>query len=190
MKHSSSYHQTPEQIDYESKIIERSKTDPNQFRPIYDKYFGQIMQYVYNRLDDKSMAADIAQQVFLKALKNLAKYQSRGLPFSSWLYRIASNELNSVFRKNAKLKTINLSNAVVNTLQEEMPDEDLIEKISLLKKIIKQLKESDYRLIELRFFEGRPFKEISEMLEITENNAKVKTYRALDKLREMLVTTH
>lgn len=184
------YHQTSEQIEEESKIIELSKKDASHFKLIYDKYFGQIMQYVYNRMDDKEMAADITQQVFLKALKNLANYESKGLPFSSWLYRIASNELNGVFRSNAKLKTINLSDGIVATLKEEIQDDNLVEKLSKLKKIIKLLKESDYRLIELRFFEGRPFKEISEILEITENNAKVKTYRALDKLKEMLVTTH
>ncbi len=189
MKHSSSYHQTAEQINEESKVIELSKKDPNQFKPIYDKYFGQIMQYIYNRIDDKSMAADIAQQVFLKALNNLSKYESRGLPFGSWLYRIASNELNMVFRKNAKLMTINLSDGIVATLREEMADENLLDKLSQLKKIIKKLRESDYRLIELRFFEERPFKEIGEILEITENNAKVKTYRALDKLK-VLLTTH
>lgn len=188
MKESSSYHQTDQQIKEESEIIELSKQDPKQFRTIYDKYFGQIMQYIYNRLDDKELAADLTQQVFLKALKNLSKYESRGLPFSSWLYRIASNELNMTFRNDAKLKTINMTDGIIGTLQEEIIDENLVEKIGKLKQIIKLLKESDYRLIELRFFEDRPFKEISEILEITENNAKVKTYRALDKLKEMLAT--
>lgn len=113
MKQSSSYHQTDQQISEEMKIIDLSRRDPKHFRSIYDKYFGQIMQYIYNRLDDRELAADLTQQVFLKALKNLPKYETRGLTFSSWLYRIASNELNMAFRNNAKLMTINMSDGKI-----------------------------------------------------------------------------
>jgi RNA polymerase sigma-70 factor (ECF subfamily) len=47
------------------------------------------------------------------------------------------------------------------------------------------LKEKDLQLIELRFFEKRSFKEIGEILDITENNAKVKSFRALEKLKQL-----
>ena len=47
------------------------------------------------------------------------------------------------------------------------------------------MKESDIQLIEMRFFEQRAFKEMGEILAITENNAKVKTFRALDKLKQL-----
>ncbi|MCB9194804.1 MAG: sigma-70 family RNA polymerase sigma factor [Flavobacteriales bacterium] len=187
MSQTSRYHQTKDEVLNEAEIIESSKKDPKCFKPIYDKYFGQIMQFIYNRIDDKELAADLTQQVFLKALKGLNKYEFIGLPFSSFLYRIASNELNEAFRKNSKLMTINLSDSIVTTLHEELPDEDLKEKIQKLKEVLKQLAEAEFRLLELRFFEDRPFKEIGEILEITENNAKVKTYRALEKLK-LLIT--
>ena len=44
------------------------------------------------------------------------------------------------------------------------------------------------QLIELRFFEKRSFKEMGEILELTENNAKVKTFRALEKLKTLFLT--
>ena len=43
------------------------------------------------------------------------------------------------------------------------------------------------QLIELRFFEKRSFKEIGEILELTENNAKVKTFRAIEKLKQLFI---
>jgi RNA polymerase sigma-70 factor (ECF subfamily) len=43
--------------------------------------------------------------------------------------------------------------------------------------------------IELRFFEGRSFKEIADIKQVTENNAKVKTYRIIEKLRKFIVTS-
>ena len=57
------------------------------------------------------------------------------------------------------------------------------ELISVLKKAMQYLSEPDLLLIELRFFEERPFSEVGEIIGITENNAKVKTYRAIDKLK-------
>ena len=48
------------------------------------------------------------------------------------------------------------------------------------------LKPDELTLIELRFFEQRPFKEIAEILDITESNAKVKTYRILERLRKWM----
>ena len=47
------------------------------------------------------------------------------------------------------------------------------------------MKETDIQLIEMRFFEKRNFREIGEILDLTENNAKVKTFRAIDKLKQL-----
>ena len=50
-----------------------------------------------------------------------------------------------------------------------------------------ELRHEDMQLIEMRFFEQRPFKEIAEILNITESNAKVKTYRILEKMKKIIV---
>lgn len=63
-------------------------------------------------------------------------------------------------------------------------EENEINKKRLLK-AISELKEADVQLIEMRFFEQRAYKEMGEILAITENNAKVKTFRALDKLKQL-----
>ncbi len=190
MSDTSPYHKSPDEIQSEAQIIDQSKKDPKAFKAIYDNYFSQILTYVYNRMDDKDKAIDVTQQTFLKALKNIHKYENRGLPFSSWLYRIAHNELNDVFRKNSKLRTVNLTDHFSNLLQQEMEDEGLSDWITKLKVVIKSLKESDFRIVEMRFFEERPFAEIGEILEITENNAKVKTYRILDKMKTLLLSVN
>lgn len=190
MSDTSPFHKSQDEINSEAQIIELSKKDPKAFKTLYDKYFPQILNYVYSRMDDKDVAIDVTQQTFLKALKNISKYENRGLPFSSWLYRIAHNELNDVFRKNAKLRTVNLTDHFSNILQQEMEDEGLSDWLTKLKIVIRGLKESDFRIVEMRFFEERPFAEIGEILEITENNAKVKTYRILDKMKTMLLSAN
>nr|MDQ3072000.1 sigma-70 family RNA polymerase sigma factor [Bacteroidota bacterium] len=52
---------------------------------------------------------------------------------------------------------------------------------------LQQLEENELQLVEMRYFEKRPFREIGEILDITENNAKVKLYRVLDKLKKLVV---
>ena len=180
---SSIYHQSKSAIELEHDIVEKAKNNARDFAPIYKKYHAPILQFVYLRLDDKDLAIDITQQVFLKAIENLQKYEFRGLPFSSWLYRIAINELNQLFRKNKKMRTINLNESITSDLIHEMEDEEFALHKERLAIILKKISAAEFQLIEMRFFEKRPFVEIGELLDITENNAKVKTYRVIQKLK-------
>ena len=83
----------------EEEVLTLSRTDPEAFKSIYTKYFKKIFLFVLHRIGEKQISADITQQVFLKALMGLSKFQFKGLPFSAWLYRIAINECNDFFRK-------------------------------------------------------------------------------------------
>lgn len=85
-----------ERLD-EDVLIKRSQSDPEAFKPLYEKYFKKIYLFIFHRTGDKELAGDLSQQVFLKALKGISKFQLRGLPFSAWLYRIAINECTITF---------------------------------------------------------------------------------------------
>lgn len=182
---SAEYHQTKAQIRDDGQFIEQAKADPKKFEPLYTKYYESILRFVYQRVDDKQDAYDVVSQVFLNALENLHKYEHRGLPLSSWLFRIAINELNQFFRKKKKFRAVNLDTIGMLGLMEEMEDSDVEGNLSRLKECLTRLSSADFLIIEMRFFEERPFKEIGDILEITENNAKVRTYRALDRLKRV-----
>ena len=81
-----------------------------------------------------------------------------------------------------------LEERTTHDLADEYDDnEDLDINLKLLKNVIQDLKPSEVELLELRFFEKRPFKEIANILDITENNAKVKVYRLLQKMKKRFV---
>jgi RNA polymerase sigma-70 factor (ECF subfamily) len=122
----------------------------------------------------------------VKALTNLPKYEFRGVPFSSWLYRIASSELNNLFRAEKAKRTVNIESVSIHAIIEEIQETKIDKYHDKIVGIIAQLPEDELQLIEMRFFEKRAFKEIAEILDITENNAKVKTYRILDKLKKII----
>lgn len=180
------FHHTNDQLNDELVMIEAAKLDPNRFAPLYDKYYKQIFNYVFQRMQSKDAAFDITGQVFLKAMLNLQKYQFKGVPFASWLYRIAHNEVMQLFRTEKGKRTINADVSDLRFICEENEELFFEEYIPAIKKLISGLNEDDLQLVELRFFERRAFKEIAEILEITEVNAKVRMYRLVEKLKKSL----
>lgn len=188
MSYNSRYHHTDVQLQEEHLIIEAAKADPNQFAPLYDKYYKQIFGYLYQRMEDKDTAFDLTSQVFLKALTNIGRYEFKGVPFASWLYRIAHSELMQLFREQKNKRCINADIGDLRFICEEAQEFYLEEYIPLLKKVISELDPEDCQMVELRFFERRAFKEIGEIMDITENNAKVRMYRILEKLKKAITS--
>lgn len=180
------YHHTGEQLNEEMMIIEAAKLNPQRFAPLYDKYYKQIFNYLYQRMDDKDTAFDLTGQVFLKALTNLSNYQFKGVPFASWLYRIAHNEMMQLFRSSKDKRAINADISDLRYICEENEEPFFEEYIPAIKKLIQELKEEELQMVELRFFEKRAFKDIAEIMDITEVNAKVRMYRIIEKLKKQL----
>lgn len=180
------FHHTNEQLNEELVIIEAAKLNPEHFAPLYDKYYKQIFNYVHQRMDSKDAAFDITGQVFLKALINLEKYQFKGVPFASWLYRIAHNEVMQLFRTQKDKRAINADISDLRFICEENEEPFFEEYIPVIKRLILELESDDLQMVELRFFEKRPFKEIAEILDITEVNAKVRMYRIIEKLKKSI----
>ncbi|MGD1847767.1 MAG: RNA polymerase sigma factor [Salibacteraceae bacterium] len=181
------YHRTRKQISEEDEQVRRAQRDRRHFSVLYDRHYEAIYWYVFNRVEDETLADDLVSQVFTKALHHLPRYQFRGVPFVSWLYRIAKNELNQWFRTQKSQRVVSLEKVQLQHLTEEWEAEYPEQAVEAMLAAIRQLKLAEIELIEMRFFEQRPFKEIAEILEITENNAKVRTYRVVEKLRKKLV---
>jgi RNA polymerase sigma-70 factor, ECF subfamily len=176
------------QTEDDETLIRKSQLDPEAFRSLYEKYFAKIFLFVHHRIGEKTITADITSQVFLKALLNLRKFQFRGLPFSSWLYRIAVNECHDFFRRHKRYRMVALNDDTVEKLHEELTADTGVEDLhQKLPQIMEHLEEDELLIIELRFFEQRPFKEVADILGISEVYAKVKVYRTLDKMKKLFL---
>ena len=178
------YHQPSGQIAEEQLLIGEAKKDSSKFAPLYKKYHEQIFLFILRRVESEDTAADITSQVFLKALTNLSKYKDMGLPFSSWLFRIARNELYDQYKQDKIEMVVSIETKGVSKIMSEIGDETK-ENDARLYAALEELNNEEMELIELRYFEKHPFKAIGEILDITENNAKVKTYRVIDKLKKL-----
>lgn len=180
------YHQSKSDIQKEEEILRAAMATPSAFAPIYEKYYLAIFKYVLQRVEREDIASEIVSDVFAKAIFNLKKYKFKGTPFSAWLYRVAYNEIATKFRKGKNNRTVNIPDEVWNLFQtEEEEIEDHTLSFKHLKACMLKLKPHEVELIEMRFFEDRPFKEMGEILELTTENARVKTHRALKKLQKL-----
>lgn len=173
-------------MEAEWQEIQAAQQNPARFRPLYERYYEPIFRFVFRRTADSDLSADLCSQVFLKALQRLESYQFRGVPFSAWLFRIASNEVAQHYRQNSQKRTVSVEENTLGDVAEEMDIDGEIWQVEDLVNVLDTLKPAELELIELRFFEQRPFKVIAEILGITESNAKVKTYRILERLKKRL----
>lgn len=175
-----------DQLQAEWKEVQAAQLNPAHFRVLYNRYYSPIFKFLFNRLLDEETTADLCAQVFLKAMQNLSKYTFQGVPFSAWLYRIATNELNGYFRQTQKKRVIALEDHHTFHLEWEDDDKASLElSIDALKNVLQKLDPDDVLMIELRFFEKRSFREVGDIMGYTENNAKVRLYRLLERMRKL-----
>lgn len=181
-------HLEPDQIAAENRIVDASREDPKAFGTLYERYFEVIFNYVYRRTGDEHLASDLTSQTFFQALQNLDKYTFKSLPFSAWLYRIASNEINKYYRKTKRKMIFSVEEDMVVQMVSET-DVDVSEwRLKLLIDSLAELDSQVLEVLELRFYEEKSFNEIAFILSMTESGAKMRTYRALDKLRSIMQT--
>ncbi|MBN1783260.1 RNA polymerase sigma factor [bacterium] len=180
--------------DDEPAWIQAAKKDPESFQYLFNKYHDQIYNFVLRRIYHREMAQDITANTFMKALEKLHQFQYKGIPFSSWLYRIAVNEVNLVYRKRKRSIALTEQRSL-HLAHDGATDDSLIqhenemETEAQFKKIheaVMQLKPKYQDAISLRYFEEKSIREIAEILGISENTVKTHIRRALQNLRNVL----
>ena len=170
----------------EEKLIILAKKDRKNFRYLYTKYYELIFLFLLRRTENENLAQDITQQTFIKAMLNIEKFEFKGFPFSSWLYRISLNELNLHYREATKKRYISIDQSELPELADELPSEDKQLSNEDLIESLNGLSDGEVTLIEMKYFEKRSHKEIGEILGITVANAKVKLHRVIKKMRERI----
>lgn len=178
------YHHTKEMLLHEKELVELAQKDPQNFAPLYKKYHQQISRYVMLYIADYEKASDVISQIFMKAMQKINTFEYRGIPLASWLYRIAKSEINQSFRNEKNSRLISIDNVNAFTVMKVFEEENNFVNKNKLYQALSSLSEEDLNLIKLRYFEEYSYKEIAQLENIKENNAKVKTFRALQRLKE------
>lgn len=185
--------------DTEKNMVENAREDPEAFGLIFEAYYQKILSYCIYRTMNVEIARDITSETFFKALKNLWQFKWAGAPFSSWLYRIASNEINMYFRHH-KYEPKSMEEAIEeNNMPELASKNDLEAEImraqerldengdaAKVLRALRELPEKYQEVIILRFYQEMKIEEIAATLDVKEGTIKSILSRGLKMLREKI----
>lgn len=153
---------------------------------IYQEYARTVFKYLLSKTYDEDLAEELTQETFYQALKNIDRFDE-SCKISTWLCAIAKNQLLSYRRKHPELKPLeDLEQAGVSTESAEQEVLDGLDRVELMRQL-HQCPEPFREVMYLRIFGNLSFKEIGEIMEKTENWARVTFYRGKEKLKKGMV---
>jgi len=172
----------------EKKLIQDAvRGMSSAFGSLYDRYQPMIYRFVFVKVGRREDAEDLTHQVFISAWTNIRSYKDLGHPFSSWLYKIARNQIIDHYRARRN-----------ETSLDEMDPENFVEaaaaeagtatkmEVEKVRRAIKALKPDYQDVIIMRFVEDLPLKEVAKAMDRTEGAIKLMQHRAIKELKKLL----
>jgi RNA polymerase sigma factor (sigma-70 family) len=171
---------------YITKIVEGDK---KAFAVLVDRYKDLVFTLALRMLKNREEAEEVAQDTFIKVFKSLSQFKGDS-KFSTWIYRITYNGcLDSLKKYKQEYNNIPLDDYTGRQLMsldnavDAMEDQ---EQQQTIKECLQLLPKEDNFLLTLYYYEEQSLDEISKIMGITSNNAKVKLYRSRKKLTSIL----
>ena len=155
-----------------------------EFHDIYNRYFRNIYRYCLSLCKNESLAEEITQETFYKALENLDSFDGK-CKISVWLCQIAKNTYISICRKHKYL--VQYENTPIIHAEENFEDYFCDkEAIFAIHKVLHNLEEPYKEVFSLRTFGQLSYIQIGELFGKTDSWARVTYHRAKLKIKEEL----
>lgn len=176
-------------LDGEEKLIRSAvKGNSSAFGELYDHYQPMIYRFVAVKVSRREEAEDITHQIFLSAWQNIASYEYRGHPFSSWLYQIARNQVIDHYRAARHETSLeNIDPEYFIAPASAQFDLGLKLEVENVRHAIQKLKPDYQDVILMRFVEDISLKETANILKKTEGAVKLMQHRAIKELKKTLL---
>jgi RNA polymerase sigma factor (sigma-70 family) len=182
--------------DYGLVVKAVQSGDQKAYAELMDRYKDSVFYMLLKMVNDSDDAEDLTIEAFGKAFNRLAQY-TPSYAFSTWLFKIATNNAIDFIRKKKK-NVLSLDNRYNNddgdSLMIELRSEDLNpeqdaireQKLLVMRDVVKKLKPRYKMLIEMRYFEEKSYEEISEEMDLPLGTVKAQLFRAREFLYEIL----
>src|SRR6188768_2533607 len=180
-------------------LITRAKQgDKNAQGKVVQLWYKRIYNFSYKFFLDHDLAMEVSQKTFISMCKNLPSLQDNSR-FKSWLYKIAVNYCREESRKKKGSRSLSFD-LVWNRDAEDSPQWESSghridnperqlqqrELADVLQEALLEINEEQREVVIMKEYEGLKFREIAEILNISENTAKSRMYYGLDALRKVL----
>ncbi|OGN29362.1 MAG: hypothetical protein A3A33_01125 [Candidatus Yanofskybacteria bacterium RIFCSPLOWO2_01_FULL_49_25] len=163
----------------ERQFIEKAQCgDREALGALWDALTPKLFGYLVNVLKDKTLAEDILQTTWLKAIDGLPRFQQRGVPFSSWLFAIAHNECRQHWRTGSHEVPLDPEIHDIPDHASTKPHDKI-----LIDQVLAKLPEDDRELLRLRYIADLPLSDIASILKLNFVTVRVRVHRALARAR-------
>ncbi|MDP2386074.1 MAG: sigma-70 family RNA polymerase sigma factor [Bacteroidota bacterium] len=187
---------------HDYKLIRQAleKADQKAYAELMGRYRDSVYYMLLKMVNNKDDADDLTIEAFGKAFKRLHQY-TPNFAFSTWLFKIASNNAIDFIRRKKNETTFSLDKTVTNEEGVEMsmnvkadtpdPEAHFIkkQKVEMLRELVDKLKPKYKQLIEMRYYEELSYEEIADKLELPIGTVKAQLFRARDFLYQVLKNT-
>jgi RNA polymerase sigma-70 factor (ECF subfamily) len=170
----------------ERLVSEAQAGDAWAFGRLFDHYHLPVYRYIASRIRRPTDAEDLTQLVFVKALEALPRYESRGIPFGGWLFRLARNAVIDFVRTSHE--HADLAESVERPSLEDGPDQIAVfrQELDAVWAALTTLTDEQRDAIALRFFAGLSAREAAEVMGKQEGTVRGLQFRAIAALRRQL----
>lgn len=173
-------------LEHEAALVAAAKVDGEAFAALYRRYRLPIYRYCRARTPSGEDAADLAQQVFLKAFEAIPRYEERGLPFSAWLFRLARNAAIDASRRPQRDLPLDEVPPSTEPYLPNEPEASALhaDALNRFQQLIAGLDDERRDLLTLRFVLELPTAQIATILGKRDAAVRAQLKRALATLKE------
>lgn len=176
-------------------VIRAKDGDQKAYAELMQRYKDSIYFMALKMVNNKDDAMDLTVETFGKAFENIEKYKP-DFAFSTWLFRIATNNCIDFIRKK-RLNVVSLQSISEEDKEEKQlqiasdslnPEQTSIKKqeSEKLKSIVDQLPQRYRTLIILRYYDEQSYEEIAQQLDLPLGTVKAQLFRARDLMSNIM----
>ncbi|MDI9339284.1 MAG: sigma-70 family RNA polymerase sigma factor [Sediminibacterium sp.] len=189
---------------YDYKLVQAAlEGDQKAYAELMQRYKEGVYFTMHKMVNNKDDAEDLTIEAFGRAFKRLEQY-SPAYAFSTWLFRIATNNAIDFIRKRKQMQSVSLDTKQDSGGGDQMdgaqmiksagpdPEEHLLkkQKIETLREVVNTLKPKYKELVELFYYQEMSYEEIAQQLNLPIGTIKAQLFRAREVLYQIMKTKH
>lgn len=175
----------------EEKLIKLIKTkgDKKAASELISIYYKDIYTYVFRQIKNQELAKDLTQEIFISVLKSIISFDGSKSSFKTWLYKISSNKIIDYYRSKYYRYTSlveEIDNYDIVSSYDLEGDFQLKEEVAEVMDIVNTLSSNLQQIFRLKIFADMTFRDIGNLLELSESTVKTRYYSTIRKIQKVL----
>jgi len=167
-----------------SRSSERARSESDALAELFELYYDRVARYITSRVGDRDVAADLAGEVFVRAVESYGSFKHGDVPVQAWLFRIAHNLVIDHYRRASKRKSVPLEDAgEIAGAPDPFREVDVNLSMAVVAQAVAKLNPGQQEVVALRLVGGLSAEEAGRVMGRTPGAVRELQRTALKALR-------